>query len=209
MRCAIPNKRQLGIQLVAMVLCALLLIAMGACTPSTTTTAQQDKDLVVAEAKRVLEPYKSITREDLSKGHRPIAGDDQTEVFSQWGIDPYEMCAIVLSTYDYQIDDVVIDGDAATVQVTVRFVDVAAAMQRVIANGNTEANVSAFGELYRSDDGSGTVQLVYKELLDAIANEKSRTSAEVKLMERKVDGTWFVDASSLDAIVSAAFGAIA
>jgi hypothetical protein len=150
-----------------------------------------------------------VTKEDLAKNYHPNDGDDQSEIFKQWGIDPYEMCAQVLSTFDYQIDETVVDGDNATVGVTVSFVDVAAAMQSAIAQGNDEATISSFGEQYRSDDGNGTVQLVYEQLLDAIANEKGRTSTQITVPAHKVDGTWFVDTSSLDAIVAAAFGTIA
>ena len=55
---------------------------------------------------------------------RDVFGRDTCQEMESMGIDPYEFYQALFSNFDYSIDDIRVDGDEATVELTVSNVDI-------------------------------------------------------------------------------------
>jgi len=99
--------RRLKIVMVA-VLAAILGMTIVGCS------GKSSEDVIREGVTQQLEEVKDFDDETIKSLSSATAVD-----LSEWGIDIEEFCRTWLSDYDYKVEDVVVDGDDATVKVSI------------------------------------------------------------------------------------------
>lgn len=188
--------------LAAMVCCML---AFGLALGLAGCGGVNDEAVIRETISQALDVYKSPTRENLE----PIVTKSGTDLsyIEEYGIDPYELIGHCLAHFDYTIDEVNIDGDAATASLTLKNADVAVAVKAVQAE--MSENASEYADVLSSEEALHEFMTTFfnkvYEKLDA-SEELVETPAQLKL--NKVDGQWVLDDDSITNLVSGMFGGI-
>ena len=166
---------------------------------------KNDEAVIRETITQALDVFKTPTRENLE----PIitkSGADLSQI-EEYGVDPYELIEHCLSHFDYTIDTVAIDGDAATATLTLKNADVTAAVNAV--QEEMTQNASEYADILSSEDALKQFMGVFfgkvYEKLDA-SQDFVQNEAQVKLS--KVDGQWQVQEDSITQLVSGMFGGI-
>ncbi|WP_117204974.1 hypothetical protein [Paratractidigestivibacter faecalis] len=178
-------------------LCVLL-----ACTLALlgTTGCKSDKDKVVDLVTRTMESY-SVAADDQADAKRdkdavePIYGDDATMTqLTAYGVRDYEYHGHCFKNYSFEVGDATVDGDSASVSVTVtnQSLSVAAdaAASDYAAWAETEESQQAYAESGRQALVDKLVELLYARL---DANESPVTTTVAVSLSKDGDGNWSVN----------------
>lgn len=185
----------------------MLALAAGLCfTLAACSNSTSDKDLITKELNTVLDAFKNPTAESLS----PYVGDGSSlESLTQYGIDYVELFQHLFKHFDYKINDVKIDGDHATVAMTVENADFEKIMNDVNATLQDDPEfVNTLMDAYSSGGQEAMYKLIFQKMYDAIDASSDIVSSDAELKLTKTNGKWEVDEDSISDFVSKIYGGL-
>ncbi|MBP3884020.1 MAG: hypothetical protein J6D54_03655 [Olsenella sp.] len=184
---------------------ACLLVMFVACGV-TACSGQGDEQVIRSGISAELDTFKNPTKESLSK----VIGenDSSIEEIKSYGVDPYEFLAHCFKSFDYKIGDIkVSNGNEATANVSVTNVDISKAMQKTSERADSADGTAKLAEVYAAEGQNGALRQFFTWFYECIDAETSTVTTDVSIKATKTsDGKWELDDSSLDALVSAAYG---
>ena len=137
---------------------------------------------------------------------RDVFGEETCQEMESMGIDPYEFYQALFANFDYTIYDVKVDGEEATVELTVTNVDIDEALvdfeDALMEWANSQEAIDAYNE--GGEDGlmAAGMQL-FVDMLSS--GEVSTFTSEITIdMERSSDDSW--EFSDPDQVATALFG---
>lgn len=181
-----PMKKRFIIMLTALL--ALCPLVLTGCGPSAEELIRDDLTSQFEEIK--------AGDEDLLEGIESSAGED----FEDLGIDPKEFASSYLEGFDYTVNDVTVDGDTATanVSITVKSMgDIVNEFQLKFTEYLSTADLSTISgedELY---------QQAGQLLMDATASAEPKTVECDFTYTKDEDGVWSADESAETELVNA------
>ena len=191
--------RRLVTVAVAAVVAVGMTVGLSAC--------QNDEELIKSSTKDVLDALKNPTEENLE----PYMGDvDQSDLdeMERYGIDPYELMGHVFKHFDYEIKDVEVEGDKATVSLSVTNASVKDAADEVTQEIMEEARQDPDSLSRYQSDQKAFMQYYINKVYDALDKATDTTTTDATLTFHKENNEWEVDEDSLDEFLSAALGGI-
>lgn len=171
----------------ALVACACVfgLVALSGCA--------NEEDQIRSELSKELDSVKNLDEGVIEQLVGAISSEDQ-EVFDSVGIDATEFVTTYFDGFDYTIDDVTVNGDTADITLTLTCRTASAletAMMEVVENIDYDELVS-----------TGDMTMIGTAIIDAIRAVEPTQSGPVTIQAQKVDGTWNLDESADEALVS-------
>lgn len=164
-----------------------------------------DEELIRTSVTEVMEVFKNPTPENLQEYIDDT--DVDTSELEQYGIDLNEFLVHCFKHFDYTINDVKIDGDTATVDVTVTNADVQKAMEE--ATNAVMGNLNNYSDLLTAEDGEQQfMKIFFDEVYQQLDASEELVTNDTTLKLNKTDGEWDVDKEALDDVVSAMYGGL-
>ena len=164
----------------ALVLCVLVCLGTVGC--------KSDKDKVVDLVTHTMESY-SVAADDQAYG------DDATMTqLTAYGVRDFEYHEHCFKNYSFEVGDATVDGDSASVSVTVTNQSLSAAADAAASDykawAETEESQQAYAESGRQALVDKLVELLYARL---DANESPVTTTVAVSLSKDGDGNWSVD----------------
>lgn len=167
---------------------------------------ENDETIIRRQVSSLFETLKHPTEEDI----RVIMDGDALTEIERYDIDPAELLTHFFKYLDYSIDSVSIDGDRATVELTVTNVDFNEVVNNVYAKlEEPEFYAEAFAA-YMQGDEAAIVRWMLNLMYDLI-DESSDTRASNQMtlhLQKDENGTWQFTDLDYDKLVSGLFGNI-
>lgn len=163
---------------------------------------KNDEQLIRSSVTEVLDTFKNPTPEGLQKYIDDSNVDLST--LEEYDVDFTEFMMHMFKHFDYTIDDVKVDGDAADVSVTLSNADLNAALEATLTDLD---DLSEYADMLSADDGQKQfMKMFMQKLYEHIDSSEDIVSNSATLKLNKVDNEWSVDEASLDEVVSAMYG---
>lgn len=195
------NARSMMRRLATVAVAAVVAVGMTAGL----SACQNDQELIKSSTKDVLNAFKNPTEESL----KPYMDEmDQSTLveFDRYGVDPYEFFGHAFKHFDYEIKDIQVDGDKATVKLSVTNASLQDAVNKATEEVKQEAQSDpTFVEKYQNDQ-KAYMQYYFGKVYDALDNATDTTTTDTELTFTKKDGKWEVDDNSLDSFVEGVYG---
>lgn len=152
---------------------------------------------------RMLDAIKNPSREGMEPYLSNLDSNTKAQL-DAYGIDMYDFIEHIFKHFDYAIDDVQIDGNNATVKLTITNAD----LMRALMSGSRELQSLDQDTLQQlSNDGEKAIMQKYMELFYAsIDDEENLTTTESELKLVKSGGVWKVDESSAKSFSHSMYG---
>lgn len=185
------HMKRLAASALALALCAFALVGMVGC--------KSDKDKVTDLVTRTMESYvvKSAddSKADAKDAVEPTYGDDATITqLTAYGVHDYEYHEHCFRNYSYEVGEATVDGDSATVAVTVTNQSLSAAADAAASDytawAETDEAQEAYGTSGRQALLDKLVELLYARL---DANETPVTTSVNVTLSKDGDGNWSVN----------------
>ncbi|WP_077598063.1 hypothetical protein [Olsenella urininfantis] len=164
-----------------------------------------DEQLIKESITSALDTFKAPTKEALMS-YEQETGETFGKEFDKYGIDGYEFLEHCFARFDYEVGKVEVQGDKATVELTltnVNFNDaIKAAQDELLSDDNAEQLAALYAEGGEKAIVQKYVETFYAKM-DGIT-ETASTPATMTLSKK--DGSWEVDDASLEGVISAAYG---
>lgn len=197
------NKRT-GILRVLMTACCCMLAA-GLAIGLSGCGKSNDEELIRTSVTEVMEVFKNPTEENLKQF---VDSDtvDTTEL-DKYDIDIYEFLGHCFKHFSYEIGEVKVDGDKATVDVTLTNANVSKAMEN--ATNKVMGNIDQYTDMLSAEDGQKEfMKVFFDEIYAELDATDDLVTSNETLSLTKTDGEWDVDKTSLDSVVSAMYGGL-
>ena len=176
----------------ALVLCVLVCLGTVGC--------KSDKDKVVDLVTHTMESY-SVAADDQADAKsnkdavEPTYGDDATMTqLTAYGVRDFEYHEHCFKNYSFEVGDATVDGNSASVSVTVTNQSLSAAADAAASDykawAETEESQQAYAESGRQALVDKLVELLYARL---DANESPVTTTVAVSLSKDGDGNWSVD----------------
>ena len=203
------KQRTLWRVLTSIVGCALVLcmgFALSGCGTS-------DEEMIRAGISKELDALKNPTSESLKEMFNKEGSETEAveAQFEALGLDFYEFCEHLFKNFDYTIDEISIDGDKATVDLTVQGVNLEQAIEQVTDEVATDiqSNPEAYQDMLSSEDSVKEVYgLVFDKLYDHLDTDAEQTEHSGAVYYNKVDNTWVIDEDSVTELAMGMFGGL-
>ena len=180
-------------------LAAGLVLALSGCGKS------NGEELIRTSVTEVMEVFKNPTEENLKQFVEN--SDIDTSELDAYDIDLYEFLGHCFKHFSYEVGEVKVDGDHATVDVTVTNANVSKAMEN--ATNTVMGNVDQYADMLAAEDGQKQfMKVFFDEIYAELDGSDELVTSDEKLTLTKTDGEWEVDKSSLDSVVSAMYGGL-
>lgn len=181
----------------ASIVCALLLCTVAVLGA---TGCKSDKDKVVDLVARTMESY-SVAADDQADTKKdkdavePTYGDDATMTqLTAYGVCDYDYHRHCFKNYSFEVGDATVDGNSASVSVTVTNQSLSAAADAAASDyaawAQTEESQQVYAESGRQALVDKLVEFLYARL---DANESSVTTTVAVSLSKDGDGNWSVD----------------
>lgn len=122
------------------------------------------------------------------------------------GTTPEEFCSHVFGSMTYTIDEVDVDGDEATAQLTITNKNVADAIQQAAEEYTSGDKLSEALELYASGGEDALAKAVLQEFYTILDASDETMTSSVTLGLTKTDNEWDIDDSSIEDLLNAVMG---
>lgn len=186
------HMKRLAAAACALALCVL--VGLG------TTGCKSDKDKVIDLVTRTMESY-SVAADDQADTKRdkdavePTYGDDATMTqLTAYGVRDYDYHEHCFKNYSFEVGDATVDGNSASVSVTVTNQSLSAAADAAASDyaawAETEESQRAYAESGRQALVDKLVEFLYARL---DANESPVTTTVAVSLSKDGDGNWSVD----------------
>lgn len=196
------NKRMGALRAItAIVSCVLalgLVVGLNGC-------GKNDEELIRASVSEVMDLFKNPTKENL----QGFINEDEIDLstLEEYDIDIYEFLGHSFKHFDYTINDVTVDGDTASANLTLTNTDLGA----VVEETTTEIteNIDDYADVLNGENGRKEfMKIFFNKIYEKLDASEETVSTDATLQLNKVDGEWEVDDSSMDAVVSAMYGGL-
>lgn len=183
----------------ASVVCALLLCTLAVLGA---TGCKSDKDKVTDLVTRTMESYSVAADDTDAKKDKdavePTYGDDATITqLTAYGVRDYEYHEHCFKNYSFEVGEATVDGDSATVSVTVTNQSLSAAADAAASDYTSwaegEDSQQAYAESGRQALVDKLVEFLYARL---DANESPVTTTVSVSLSKDGDGNWSVNGTS-------------
>ena len=184
--------------IVSCVLALGLVVGLNGC-------GKNDEELIRASVSEVMDLFKNPTKENL----QGFINEDEIDLstLEEYDIDIYEFLGHSFKHFDYTINDVTVDGDTASANLTLTNTDLGA----VVKETTTEIteNIDDYADVLNGENGRKEfMKLFFNKIYEKLDASEETVSTDATLKLNKVDGEWEVDDSSMDAVVSAMYGGL-
>lgn len=184
--------------IVSCVLALGLVVGLNGC-------GKNDEELIRASVSEVMDLFKNPTKENL----QGFVNEDEVDLstLEEYDIDIYEFLGHSFKHFDYTINDVTVDGDTATANLTLTNTDLGA----VVEETTTEIteNIDDYADVLNGENGRKEfMKIFFNKIYEKLDASEETVSTDATLQLNKVDGEWEVDDSSMDAVVSAMYGGL-
>ena len=184
--------------IVSCVLALGLVVGLNGC-------GKNDEELIRASVSEVMDLFKNPTKENL----QGLINEDEVDLstLEEYDIDIYEFLGHSFKNFDYTINDVTVDGDTASANLTLTNTDLGA----VVEETTTEIteNIDDYADILNGENGRKEfMKLFFNKIYEKLDASEETVSTDATLKLNKVDGEWEVDESSMDAVVSAMYGGL-
>lgn len=184
--------------IVSCVLALGLVVGLNGC-------GKNDEELIRASVSEVMDLFKNPTKENL----QGFVNEDEVDLstLEEYDIDIYEFLGHSFKHFDYTINDVTVDGDTASANLTLTNTDLGA----VVEETTTEItkNIDDYADVLNGENGRKEfMKIFFNKIYEKLDTSEETVSTDATLQLNKVDGEWEVDDSSMDAVVSAMYGGL-
>lgn len=178
-----------------------LSLGLAGCGEKTSNEDEIIRQAVV----ETMDIFKNPTREALEEAVGE--SDSSLEELEGYGIDLYEFMSHCFRNFDYSIGEISVDGDVATAQLTVTNANLQTAIEAV--SDDVSNNYDEYLDVVLAEDGeSQFMQLFFDKVYEQLDAMDDTVTNDVTLKLKKTDGSWDVDQSEIDTLVSAMFGGL-
>jgi len=150
--------------------------------------------------------FKNPSQEDITQ----YVDEDTASQLTQYGIDLEEFLSYAFKHLDYTINDVTVDGDKATVALTVKNVNLDTAMDDALEAFDAWTNTDEAIDVYSSEGEDGLYKKLFELLytsIDELAASGNIVSTDTTLyLETQEDGSWDVTESGNEDFYSSLYG---
>lgn len=182
----------------------VLALAIGAAVGL--SACNNDEQAIRSSVETMLNAFKNPTEENLRPYMSEVDKNSTTQTqLEQTGIDIYEFLAHALKHFDYKIDDVKVEGNAATVKLDITNANIKTALTAA------RAELSAMGQeesmqLYQNGGTNALVKKLMESLYKNLDESTDLVTTNVEMKLSKENGNWQVDEDSLNDFVGAVYG---
>ena len=180
-------------------------MAFGLVFAATGCGKTSEEDLIKSEVAKFLDVFKNPSLEKLQS----YMGDEELDLSSieEYGVDMDEFLTHSFGHFDYAINSVTIDGDTATVSVSLTNANMESALEAA-GTALTESDQD-FSEVLSSEDGiKQFMQLYFDEFYKQMDASEDLVTTDAEIRLNKVDGTWTLDETDIEKVYSAMYGGI-
>lgn len=188
-------------RLLACAFAVALVLCVSACS-----SGPKAEDVVRTTVDNTFAIFKNPTQEDITQ----YVDDDTASQLTQYGIDLQEFLSNAFKHLDYTINDVTVDGDKATVTLTVKNVNLDTAMDDALKAFDEWTNTDEAVTVYSDEGENGLYKKLFELLyttIDEMAASGNITSTDTTLyLETQEDGSWDVTETGNEDFYSALYG---
>lgn len=166
-----------------------------------------DEELITADIDEMMTALKDPTSEEAKELLGDLDDEDMA-VFEEYGIDPYEFIGQCFSRVEYSVDAVNVEGESATVDMTIKNVDLNAAMEAAGADFETFTETDEAMTLYSSDGMQGLMGKFMEFFYAQIAASETVVETPTTLNYTMVDGEWTISDEGAEEFASAMYGGL-
>ena len=161
-----------------------------------------DEDDIEQQVDATFSMLSALDEDDV----RDVFGRDTCQEMESMGIDPYEFYQALFSNFDYSIDDIRVDGDETTVELTVSNVDIDEALVDFEDVLQEWAGTQEAVDIYNQGGEDALMAAGMQLFVDMLSSGEVTTfTSEITIdMERTSGGAW--DFSDPDQVATALFG---
>ena len=177
--------KRLAILFAVLVMSAGLCIGLAACGGA----SEEDQQMITAELDKAFGMLKNPNQDTV----KALVGDDASKMdeFAQYGIDPVEMLKHTFGHLDYKVDNIKVDGDKATVKVTLTNVDFQAVVTQFSSDMQKDEGLRAQAtEALVSGDEQGAYKVIFEKLYTALDESDTQVTTTSELQLEKQNGQW-------------------
>lgn len=166
---------------------------------------KNDEELIRASVSEVMDVFKNPTKENLQK----FVNEDEMDLstLEEYDIDIYEFLGHSFKHFDYKINEVTVDGDTASADLTLTNADLGSVVED--ATAEITEHIDEYADVINGDNGRNEfMKIFFNKIYEKLDASEETVSTDATLRLNKVDGEWEVDDSSIDTVVSAMYGGI-
>ena len=164
-----------------------ILLAFGLVFGLSGCSGESEEQVVQGVVDAELDKVKSLDEDEL-KEYLGSAADE----LESYGVKPADFYSAFFGRFDYKDNGVTIDGDTATVKLTVTNVDVDKAASAFKEQATEWMTSDDAADLYTSDGEDAIYKKVFEMMMDCFNNADTKT-ADVELTATKdSDGNWTI-----------------
>lgn len=187
--------KRLGSTVLALTLCVATLLGIAAC--------KSDKDKVTDLVTRTMESYvvaadDAEPKKDDKDAVEPTYGDDATITqLTAYGVRDYEYHEHCFKNFSFEVGEATVDGDSATVAVTVTNQSLSAAADAAASDYTAWAETDESQQAYADSGRQGLLDKLVEFLYARLdANETPVTTNVNVSLSKDGDGNWSVNGTS-------------
>lgn len=187
--------KRLGTTVLALTLCIATLLGIAAC--------KSDKDKVTDLVTRTMESYvvaadDAEPKKDDKDAVEPTYGDDATITqLTAYGVRDYEYHEHCFKNFSFEVGEATVDGDSATVAVTVTNQSLSAAADAAASDYEAWAETAESQQAYADSGRQGLLDKLIEFLYARLdANETPVTTSVNVTLSKDGDGNWSVNGTS-------------
>lgn len=182
--------------LVACLVCVLLLAGCGGNSGDELAV----RDVVTS----TLEAYEA---DDVASGAQDLLGETTRSELAEYGIDADEYLSRCLANYSFEVGDVTVDGDTATVEVSVTNLDLDAAMSAATSRFEAYVDTDEAETTYEEGGERELMVKLFDYLFEAMESSADLVTNTVEVTCAKDEaGVWACSLGDNPALVKAILG---
>ena len=166
---------------------------------------QSEEDLIRAEVSKFLDVFKNPSAEKLQE----YLGDEELDLseIEEYGIDINEFLTHSFSHFDYTINSVTIDGDDATVALSLTNANMQTALDA--ASKSLSENQEDYADILTQEDGmQQLMKMFFNEYYKQMDASEDLVTTDVDLKLTKGDDGWEINKDGIEAVYSAMYGGV-
>lgn len=188
----------------ALALALALTSGLAACGPAA-DAAKDDAQLAQEAVDEAIAEFRTLGEGDDVDQLAPEA----VSTLETYGIDAQEFFEHMLAYTSYEVADVEVDDDEATVTLTVSTPNYEDALERAYGRLETWVSSDEAGKLYADSGSDALYQELFKLLYEEVDEAGATQEQQVELSLRQDEGTgWALDPASEDRLATALCGGI-
>lgn len=192
----------------ARIVCAALVLVLFAGTGLLLAgCSKAEEQLIRVGVSQSLDALKNPSRESLEPYVSQLEQDGVSRL-EGYGIDVYDLAAHVLRGFDYQLGDVRVSGDTATVEVHVKGKDLASALEATWSAYSAGDGMSALVSTYQSGGEAAVARELLSRFYEQLDASNEQVEGDVTLDLEKGESGWQPTKDDAQRVADVLFGNI-